>query len=87
MKARLTLLLVMVLALTRVEAQDVFNQMDESGNITQRDGNQNFNKHNNDTTRNKEIPKGLYTWTLDRKFGDRIFVEPDTVPHLSLIHI
>lgn len=84
MKARLTLLLVMVLALTRVEAQDVFNQMDESGNITQRDGNQNFNKHNNDTTRNKEIPKGFYTWTIDRTTGDRTFVEPDTLPHLFM---
>lgn len=64
--------------------QNTYNQIDESGNISQRSDNQNFNKHNNDTTRNKEIPKGLYTWTLDRKFGDRIFVEPDTLPHLFM---
>ena len=44
--------------------QNTYNQIDESGNISQRSDNQNFNKHNNDTTRNKEIPKGLYTWTL-----------------------
>ena len=64
--------------------ENSYNQIDERGNVTQRGDNQNFNKHNNDTTRNKEIPKGLYTWTLDRKFGDRIFVEPDTLPHLFM---
>lgn len=74
----------MVMALTNVMAQDVYNQMDESGNVTQRGGNQNFNKHNNDTTRNKEIPKGIYTWTIDRTTGDRNFVEPDTLPHLFM---
>mgnify|MGYP003515059388 CR=1 FL=1 len=46
-----------------------FNQIDDSGQITQRGGsNKNFNKHNNDTTKNKEIPKGIYVWTVDRKF-------------------
>ena len=84
MTKRLSLLFLALLALINVSAQDTFNQIDEMGNITQRSDNQNFNKHNNDTTRNKEIPKGLYTWTLDRKFGDRIFVEPDTVPHLFM---
>ncbi len=85
MKARLTLLLLIGVALaSNVRAQDTFNQIDESGNITQRSDNQNFNKHNNDTTRNKEIPKGFYTWTIDRKFGERIFVEPDTLPHLFM---
>ena len=48
-----------------------YNQIDESGNIMQRDENQNFNPHNNDTTRkSKIIPKGLKVWTVDRKFGD-----------------
>ena len=40
-----------------------YNQMDEYGNITQRDEqNGNFNPHNRDTTssNNKEIPKGVY---------------------------
>ena len=64
--------------------ENSYNQIDERGNVTQRGDNQNFNKHNNDTTRNKEIPKGLYTWTLDRKFGERIFVEPDTLSHLFM---
>ena len=82
MKTRLTSLLLVLLALTGARAQDLYNQIDASGNITQRRDNQNFNKHNNDTTRNKEVPKGLYTWTVDRKFGDMIPVQPDTVHHL-----
>ena len=60
-----------------------FNQIDENGQITQFDQNtnRNFNKHNNDTTKNKEIPKGLYVWTIDRKFGDITKAVPDTVPN------
>ena len=64
-----------------MHAQD-FNQMDEDGNITQ-GGNRNFNPHNNDTTKNsKEIPRGLYVWTIDRRLGDIIKAEVDTMPHL-----
>lgn len=63
-------------------AQDTYNQIDEYGNVSRRSDN--FNKHNNDTTRNKEIPKGFYTWTVDRTFGDISLTEPDTVPHLFM---
>ena len=84
MKARQILLLLMLLAVNSIMAQEVFNQIDEQGNITQRSTNNNFNKHNNDSTRNKEIPKGFYTWTIDRKFGDVIPAEPDTLPHLFM---
>ena len=62
-------------------AQDTFNQIDEMGNVTQR--NQNFNVHNNDTTsKNKEVPKGVHMWTVDRKFGNVIPTTPDTLSHL-----
>lgn len=58
-----------------------YNQMDESGNITQRNENDRFSR--NDTTKNdKEVPKGLYVWTIDRKFGDIKPAEVDTMPHL-----
>ena len=76
------------LSLVTSPAQDnrTFNQIDESGTITQRNGNDNgnFNKHNNDTTKNKEIPKGHYVWTVDRKFGDITPATPDTLHHLFL---
>ena len=42
------------------------------------------NKHSKDTTQHKEIPKGLYTWTIDRRFGDVIPTEPDTLSHLFM---
>ena len=50
------------------------------------DDNQNertFNPHGNDSTKkHKEIPKGIYAWTVDRKFGDIVRTEVDTMPHL-----
>ena len=88
MYRRLSLLIITLSALIHVSAQNnrEFNQISEDGTVTQRSGNSsgNFNKHNNDTTKNKVIPKGLYTWTIDRRFGDIIPVEPDTVPHLYM---
>jgi len=64
----------------------VLNQIDEMGNVNQYDqNNQNFNPHNNDTTKkNKEIPRGIHVWTIDRKFGDIRPVEVDTMPHLYM---
>ena len=64
----------------------VLNQIDEMGNVNQYDqNNQNFNPHNNDTTKkNKEIPRGIHVWTVDRKFGDIRPVEVDTMPHLYM---
>ena len=85
MDRRFYWLLILLGMLTTAYAQTnrTYNQVDESGNFTQRsEGNGNFNKHNNDTTRNKEIPKGIYVWTIDRRLGDIIPAEPDTLPHL-----
>ena len=68
-------------------AQDrrTYNQMDESGTITRRTDNGNFNKHNTDTTKkDKEIPKGFRMWTVDRKFGDVIPTASDTIHHLFM---
>lgn len=74
------------MALVQIGAQNTrqFNQIDENGTVTQRSDNGNFNKHNKDTTKNKVIPKGLYSWTIDRRFGDVIPTEPDTLPHLFM---
>ena len=65
----------------------VFNEMDADGNISQRDeyGNQtgNFNPNRRDSTKNnKVIPRGVWAWTVDRRFGDITKSEPDTMPHL-----
>jgi len=84
MRKRLTLLILMLLVLLGTRAQDTYNQIDNEGNISRRSENGNFNKHNNDTTRNKEIPKGFHVWNINRKFGDVIPTEPDTIPHLFM---
>ena len=33
---------------------------------------------------NKEIPKGMKTWTVDEQFGDRTAVAPDTLPYMYM---
>ena len=84
MYRRLSTLIFSLFALITISAQDdrQFNQIDESGNVSQRS--ENFNKHNKDTTKNKVIPKGIYVWTIDRRLGDVIPAEPDTLPHLFM---
>jgi len=79
----LALLVTYHLSLETCNSQ-TYNSIDDEGNITQRDPeNRNFNPHNTDTTsRSKEVPKGIYAWTLDRKFGDIIKTDVDTLPHL-----
>lgn len=74
------LLLVAALLPFAAHAQ-VMNQVDVNGDITQR-GNGNFNPHSNDTTRNKQVPKGIYVWTVDQRFGDVRRTPVDTIPHL-----
>ena len=62
-----------------------YKQIDPDGNITERnEGGGNFNKHKTDSTQNKEIPRGLHVWTIDRQFGDVRPAEIDTMPHLYM---
>jgi hypothetical protein len=82
------LLYILLLTVTSAVRAQVYNQIDESGNVTQRSDdngrNRNFNPHNNDTTKSKEIPRGLHVWTIDRRFGDIRPAEIDTMPHLFM---
>lgn len=78
MKRRLILLL-WVLMPVLVSAQG-YNQVDVDGNVSRRG--ENFNPHNNDTTGSKQIPKGIYVWTVDPLFGDVQPTDVDTIPHL-----
>jgi len=83
-------LLLTLIACTALSLQaQVYNEMDAFGNITQRDefGNQtndNFNPNRRDSTKagNKVVPKGVWAWTVDRRFGDIHRTELDTMPHL-----
>lgn len=84
MKQLILTLTLGLIAITSIA--QTYNQIDATGDITQYDtnGTRNFNKHNNDTTSNKEIPIGLYVWTVDRKFGDITPALPDTMQHLYM---
>ena len=84
-KTRYILLLLLCTALA-VQAQ-VYTEMDAFGNITQVDPNNptnnNFNPNKRDSlSSNKEVPKGVWAWTVDRKFGDITPTPLDTMPHL-----
>ena len=86
MRNILSTLLMLMMVLTEASAQDsrTYNQIDENGNITQRNENRNFNKNSNDTTKNKEVPKGHFAWKVDRRFGDVIPSDRDTIHHLFM---
>ncbi len=65
-----------------VQAQ-VYNEINEDGTITRRDERGgNFNPNRRDSIKNKEIPRGVHVWTVDRLFGDIRPAELDTMPHL-----
>lgn len=60
-----------------MDQNGMMNQFDEQGN-----GNT-FNPNRKDTTtKSKIVPKGIYVWRVDRKLGDIIKTEVDTLPHL-----
>ena len=80
MRHRLLALLLLMLPMTLAAQNFGQNESDmqfQDGNTTR-----NFNPHNNDTTKQKEVPRGMYVWTVDRRFGDITRTEPDTLPHL-----
>jgi hypothetical protein len=58
-----------------------YNSINEEGTITRQGDNRNSGDTHGD---NKEIPKGLYTWTVDRRFGDRTAAVPDTLSHMYM---
>ena len=83
-----TFLIIFLIALLSplVCSAQTVNSIDEMGNFSQNPNdsqNRNFNPHNSDTTSShKIVPKGIYVWTVDRKFGDIYKAEVDTMPHL-----
>ncbi len=69
-----------LLAQTEFEGgADGFNQTD---NTMMRDAGDVFGKNRTDTVGNKEIPKGIYVWTVDRQFGDIQKATVDTLSHM-----
>lgn len=64
--------------LTGTDAMGNFNQYDDQGR-----SNNTFNPNRTDSSKvKKEVPKGIYVWTVDRKLGDITPATVDTLPHL-----
>ena len=85
MKKILSILFLPLLFATVLPAQE-YNQIDADGNITRRneqDSNP-FSKRGKDDKSKKEIPQGIHVWTIDRRFGDIIPAEVDTMHHLYM---
>ena len=78
----LRLLLPLLTLLPIAAAAQTFDEMNDMGGMDQTGENKNFNPHNRDTTQQKTVPKGIYVWTVDRRFGDILPAEVDTLPHL-----
>ena len=74
------LLLIVLFGIPGAKAQiddSQFNQIDPTGNITQRNGRKTADSLGTD----KEIPQGVKVWTVDQRFGDRTPAVVDTVSH------
>lgn len=81
---RVLLIVVLLLSVSNIFAQfndnGSYNQMDETGNITKRGGKNKIDSLGSD----KEIPKGIKVWTIDKRFGDRTDAVLDTIPHMFM---
>lgn len=81
---RVLFIVVLLLSVSNIFAQfndnGSYNQMDETGNITKRGGKNKIDSLGSD----KEIPKGIKVWTIDKRFGDRTNAVLDTIPHMFM---
>lgn len=79
----LSIILFALCTVMTVQAQIV---TDADGNVVQNPNdllNRNFNPNNRDSLNSdKEVPKGVWAWTVDRRFGDITPTPLDTMPHL-----
>ena len=81
---RILFIIALLLSVSHIFAQfndnGSYNQMDESGNITKRGGKNKIDSLGSE----KEIPKGIKVWTIDKRFGDRTAAVLDTIPHMFM---
>ena len=87
MKKNLFSVLVLWLAVVQVSAQvprvrsNDYNSMDPNGNVATANDRRN---RADSTSSHKEIPKGIYVWTVDSRFGDRKAAQLDTLSHMYM---
>ncbi len=80
------ILIALLCVATAAAKAQTYNEIDATGQITEQDeySSRNFNKHSKDTTTHKEIPRGIYVWTVDRRFGDTTPAIVDTMQHMYM---
>lgn len=79
-------LLIIYIALTGILCS-VRAQIDDSKLDGFNEQNNTFNPHralDSLSANHKEVPKGLYEWTIDERFGDTFRQTPDTAQHLFM---
>lgn len=87
MKKYLCSVLFLWLAVVQVSAQvprvrtNDYNSMDPNGNVATANDRRN---RADSTSSHKEIPKGIYVWTVDSRFGDRKAARLDTLSHMYM---
>mgnify|MGYP002578340357 FL=1 len=87
MKKYLCSVLFLWLAVVQVSAQvprvrtNDYNSMDPNGNVATANDRRN---RADSTSSHKEIPKGIYVWTVDSRFGDRKAAQLDTLSHMYM---
>lgn len=81
MKKFATFLLLWIVSLPLMAQfeENQYNQMDPSGNISRRN-----TDRSDSLSSEKEIPKGIKVWTIDRRFGDMTYTTPDTVSYMFM---
>ncbi len=87
MKKLLFSFVFMLLAVVSASAQvrrtttDDYNSMGPDGNVTTASQRR---ERSDSTSAHKEIPKGIYVWTVDQRFGDRRPAQLDTLSHMYM---
>lgn len=87
MKKYLCSVLFLWLAVVQASAQvprvltNDYNSMDPNGNVATANDRRN---RADSTSLHKEIPKGIYVWTVDSRFGDRKAAQLDTLSHMYM---
>lgn len=77
----------MLLAAVSASAQirsvntDDYNSVGPDGNVTTANQRR---ERSDSTSAHKEIPRGIYVWTVDPRFGDRQTAQPDTLSHMYM---
>lgn len=81
---RIIIVILSCLAICATASAQDFNQLTDSGDFTEMNGNAFGGKRDSTKKKDKIIPKGLHVWTVDERFGDRKTARPDTLSHMFM---